>query len=41
MIELINGIILFIIFLIFCVRLGYCMIETIKDNNNDKPFKIW
>lgn len=41
MVELVNGIILFIIFFIFCIRLGYCIIKMIKDNNNNKPFKVW
>lgn len=41
MIELINGIILFIIFLVFCIRLGYCMIKIIKNDIIDKPFQMW
>ena len=41
MIESVNGIILFIIFFIFCIQLGYCMIKMIKNNDNNKPFNMW
>lgn len=41
MIELVNGIILFIIFLVFCIRLGYCMIKMIKGGAIDKLFQMW
>ena len=41
MVELVNGIILFIIFLVFCIRLGYCMIKMVKNSTIDKLFRIW
>ena len=41
MIELINGIILFKIFFVFCIRLGYCTIKIIKNDTIDKPFQMW